>query len=148
MKEQSKMSYFQSIVHEALKRWFGNSVLVNQRPDWLRGLELDFLINNKPKRIAIEVDGLQHEQFVPELQKHVNNFYAQVGRDGAKEILCQQHSITLLRVKIRTGALKILRKELIEKAFLRETKVNKSVKDLQSKLDAHCIKMRNYNKKG
>lgn len=106
------MSKFQDMIFDALKVWFPKEQMeVNYRPDWLKGLELDFYF---PKwRIGIEVDGQQHYRHVPELQKTAEDFTAQVARDGCKELLCIRKNVKLVHVSPSEDCAQQLRRALI-----------------------------------
>lgn len=78
----------------------------NHRPPWLDGMELDFYIEEL--RIAIEVQGQQHFQFVPFFHKDYDDFNAQQERDKDKAMLCRKNGIQLFHIFDIAGAHSIL----------------------------------------
>lgn len=71
-------------------------IIENSRPDWLNGLELDLYVPQL--RIAIEVQGGQHYNFIPFFHKTFDDFVAQVNRDLEKSRMCQDQGITLIEI--------------------------------------------------
>lgn len=76
-------------------------VYENHRPEWLRGntleiLELDFYIPER--KIAIEVQGRQHYEFVEFFHKDYDKFLLQLERDNIKKDLCYGRKIKLVEI--------------------------------------------------
>lgn len=59
-------------------------------------LSLDFF--NLTDRVAIEVHGRQHEEFVEHFQGHKLNFLAQCERDARKQDWCEKNKIQLIEI--------------------------------------------------
>lgn len=99
------MSKFQSLIEQSLRFWLPtHNIVVNYRPNWMMGLELDFII---PKmRVAIEVQGDQHVRWAIGLQRGIRAFDDQQRRDWAKKLLCKHHGLKLMRVFHGTGNLR------------------------------------------
>lgn len=90
-----QMSKFQSLVYEMIRVNAPNElILVNHRPDWLYGMELDFYFPNR--NFAIEVQGLQHREYVPAIQSSKEEFERQVQRDKQKQRILQRRKIKIL----------------------------------------------------
>jgi len=73
----------------------------NHRPKWLRGvdlevLELDFYIPER--KLAVEVQGKQHYEFVPYFHNTYEDFKKQIERDQIKKDLCYGKKITLVEI--------------------------------------------------
>lgn len=91
------MSKFQDIVGLALTHWFPDElILENHHPEWLDGMELDFHILNLS--LAVEVDGSQHRDWAPGLQRSKAAFIAQVHRDRLKRRICRENGVLLTRM--------------------------------------------------
>jgi hypothetical protein len=118
------MSYGQEILLEYLRLFFNNTkILIDYRPDWLFGMELDFFIPEY--NIAFEFQGLQHYEPIYGSDSLVN----QQARDISKKEICISEKIafvcvdaidleyTKMRGLIRKGA-KFITKCLSEKKLL------------------------------
>ncbi len=72
-----------------LDKWFGSEdVVIHARPQWLNGLELDFVVMSR--KLVIEAQGTQHYLWCPEfetLDKHLR----QKENDRRKVALCEQN---------------------------------------------------------
>ena len=72
------------------------------RPEWLRNwktgrcLEIDLYCEEL--QLAIEIQGRQHYQYLPNFYRSETEFQAAVGRDAMKRTLCQQHGTLLIEV--------------------------------------------------
>ncbi len=95
-------SRLQELAGKKLRFRFGEwEILENHRPEWmttLKGerLELDFLI--RKLKIAIEIQGNQHCEFVPFFHSTEKEFANQKERDKSKETLCSENSVELIMV--------------------------------------------------
>lgn len=72
------------------------SIRQNYRPDWMEGLELDFYIDEL--KLAAEVQGLQHYEFVEYFHKTKDDFDSQKIRDEKKRIICRNKNILLIEI--------------------------------------------------
>lgn len=95
-------SKLQEYVATKLMETFGNlTIHENYRPDWMRGpklerLELDFYIPEL--KIAIEVQGKQHYEYVEFFHKSVDDFEYRKLRDTVKHDLCTGRGISLVLI--------------------------------------------------
>lgn len=86
------MSYGEQILEGFMRVMSGEEYMVNYRPDWMMGLELDFYFPRK--RVGIEFQGDHHYQPTEYSQDYHN-----VRRnDGMKRRLCRDNGITLIRL--------------------------------------------------
>jgi len=60
-------------------------------------LYIDFFLPNR--KLAIEVDGGQHDKYTPFFHGSPQGFAAAQARDSAKNYFCKINNITLIRVK-------------------------------------------------
>lgn len=81
----------------------GDNYTVEQTFDWLRnpktGSKLRLDAYYPDKHLAIEIDGVQHYVQVPGWSQTKEQFEAAQERDRAKERLCQEHGIKLIRIR-------------------------------------------------
>lgn len=96
-------SKFEQRTAVVLKRLLPNvEWKLHERPSWLtypvtgRRLELDFW--SPENNVAIEVDGIQHRVFVPQIHRTKAAFRAQRRRDAWKDRECRRRGVTLIRV--------------------------------------------------
>ena len=85
-------SYGQDLAREMITRIIGRAPLVDVRPDWLNGLELDLYWPDLG--LAVEFQGDQHYLPIaglPELR-------AQQRRDRAKRQICRQAGVRLVNL--------------------------------------------------
>jgi len=80
----------------------------NYRPEWMSydgngRLELDFFIEEL--RIAVEVQGEQHNSFVEFFHRNENGFNEQKRRDSLKESICSNSGIILFKIYDEQDAL-------------------------------------------
>ena len=83
----------------------------NYRPEWLQTqqgnrLELDFYI--KELRIAIEVQGRQHYEFVPFFHNDHDGFSDRLSKDRLKREICIQRGITLYEICSESDAIDLI----------------------------------------
>lgn len=86
---------------EIRKRFERFGVLENTRPDWLISpqggrLELDFYLEKLST--AIEVQGRQHFEFIPQFHSCPRDFFNQLRRDADKRQICLTAGVDLLYV--------------------------------------------------
>jgi hypothetical protein len=91
----------EQVTHSALTRLYPNCVIEH---DYYigDGLYVDFLVRSTFK-IGIEVDGEQHYAFNSYFHETLEDFGRQQDRDDAKNRLCEDLGITLLRLDARGG---------------------------------------------
>jgi len=119
-------SKLQKRVSELLSIHFGNyTIRENNRPDWLvlegSRLELDFIIEEL--NCAIEVNGLQHYEYVPFFYSSPDDFAVRLKRDKFKSITCANKGIYLYTICSEMDAI------LAVKSIL--AKVDLTVPDIQ-----------------
>ena len=89
-------SKFQTSVKKFVKKyWFGN-IVFEEFPIVGTRLTLDFY--NANKKIAIEVQGRQHTQYVEFFHQDRINYLHQLKRDQAKEKFCELNNIKLVTI--------------------------------------------------
>lgn len=77
----------------------------NYRPDWMRNpetgypLEFDFWLSDA--KIAIEVQGRQHYEYIPHFHGTIDNFNKQVQRDQFKRDFCQSANIHFYEISTK-----------------------------------------------
>lgn len=112
----SQVSRFQTLVGRSIRFWFPNTkILENYRPDWLKGMELDFYFPDF--RVGVEVQGTQHYLFVPEMQGTVENFTAQRKRDQLKRRLAAQEKVKVITISSFDGIYKKFRNAFPNRSF-------------------------------
>lgn len=91
-------SKFQQEVKQFLKRYWLTQAVYEEMP--VAGTRMKIDIYNANKRLAVEVDGAQHDKFNKHFHKDNRILYSQhIGRDIKKEDWCELNSITLIRIK-------------------------------------------------
>lgn len=104
-------SKLQAELGASIRRYFKIYVVVEDaRPPWLISslggqLELDFFIEEI--NIAFEVQGEQHDRFVPHFHKDAKGFTDQQRRDSEKRYICERYAITLYEVRSEDELLNI-----------------------------------------
>lgn len=94
--DKDSRSKFQTKVKKFVKKyWFGN-IVFEEFPIVGTRLTLDFY--NANKRIAIEVQGRQHTQYVEFFHQDRINYLHQLKRDQAKEKFCEINKIKLVTI--------------------------------------------------
>lgn len=95
-------SKLQRKTSQKLSYHFGKyTIRENSRPEWclsneMERLELDFLLTELD--VAIEVQGDQHFRYTPYFHATYDDFKAQLARDEAKKLRCNDYGITLIEV--------------------------------------------------
>ena len=101
------ISRLQKIALSCLRDWFpSETIIVDHRPDWLRGLELDLHLPRLS--CAVEVDGHQHRYWMPEFHETLELFQEQVRRDSLKRQICELYNVKLCQVLGYHNALQVL----------------------------------------
>ena len=91
------MSKLENYLSKELYTRFGQySIRQNYRPDWMEGLELDFYIDEL--RLAAEVQGDQHYEFIEFFHKDHDHFKSQLARDSRKRLICTKEGIKLVEI--------------------------------------------------
>src|SRR3990172_12905641 len=95
-------SKLQRKVSEALSLYFGQyTIRENTRPDWLitpdgERLELDFYIEEI--KIAVEVQGKQHYEYVPHFHGDNDGYKERLRRDRFKKEICESRGIVFIEI--------------------------------------------------
>lgn len=90
-------SKFQSRVKEFLKAYWGYDFVYEEFPVVGTKLSLDFF--NYTKKIAIEVQGIQHLRYSPFMHGGSKvKFLDQIERDGKKLEFCEKNDIVLVEI--------------------------------------------------
>lgn len=100
---------FQTLVGSILEELFPGDIVLEEFPCCGERLFLDFFLPRR--KLAVEVQGRQHREFVAFFHNTMADFKAQQKRDKVKEEWCKINEIKL--VKIDTGS----DEEKIRKAF-------------------------------
>ena len=101
-----------------------------KRPKWLFGLELDCY--NENLKLAVEINGLQHYQFVPFFHESKKDFDYQLFRDQEKIRLCEEKKICLIIIphtytyKNPNKLRKFIYKQLVKHEFILEIFIEKN----------------------
>lgn len=89
-------SKFQAEVKIFLRNYWQSNIVFEEFPIVGTRLTLDFY--NANKKIAIEVQGRQHTQYVKFFHENRFNFLHQLKRDQVKERFCALNNITLVTI--------------------------------------------------
>lgn len=89
-------SKFQTQVKKFLKNYWLHNVVFEEFPIVCTRLSLDFY--NANKKIAIEVQGRQHTNYIKFFHQTRANFLSQLKRDEKKEKFCELNGITLVTI--------------------------------------------------
>ncbi|MEK6884477.1 MAG: hypothetical protein AABY22_32895 [Nanoarchaeota archaeon] len=91
-------SKFQDRVYDCIRFWFPrNQILVNYRPEWLKGCEIDIFLPEL--NFGIEVNGWQHYIFTPAFHKNMAEFQTQQNNDKWKLSECKNRKISIIIVR-------------------------------------------------
>ncbi len=86
-----------------LRRELPNYIFKKVRPSWLvnpktgHKMELDFYC--KELKLAIEINGRQHYEYIPYFHKTKENFKKQLERDKAKKKICSREGVHLIEIQ-------------------------------------------------
>ncbi len=94
--EKHSRSKFQTNVKNFLKKYWFQNVVFEEMP--IVGTRMSLDLYNANKRIAIEVQGRQHQSFVKHFHGNLLNFKYQLDRDQKKESFCSRNDITLVTI--------------------------------------------------
>mgnify|MGYP003137769352 CR=1 FL=1 len=97
--DHKSKSKIQFKTKQFLKPYWGDHVVFEEFP--VAGTRLRFDFYNANKKIAVEVHGAQHTQYVPFFHGRKSKFVEQIRRDQQKIDFCELNNITL--VEIFTG---------------------------------------------
>ena len=75
----------------------------NYRPQWLDGLELDFYIEEL--EVGIEVQGIQHYEYIEHFHKTQSGFEEAKRRDERKRHICSDFGIKLIEIACEQDAI-------------------------------------------
>ena len=90
-------SKFQSIIKDFLQEFWVDDVVFEEFP--VVGTRMTLDIYNDTRKIAVEVQGRQHDEFVPYFHKNKLAFKDQLQRDAKKREFCEINGIFLLEVR-------------------------------------------------
>jgi len=96
---------FQTEVGNIIDEIYPDEIILEEFPCLGTGLYLDFFLPRR--RLAVEVQGRQHRQFVAFFHKTKADFKAQQKRDILKEDWCKLNEITLIKIDTGTDEDKI-----------------------------------------
>lgn len=91
---------------QLLKKLFPSESILEDVP-LPDGFYLDFFIGSR--KLAIEVQGRQHDEYVPFFHKNKKGFIASQTRDYNKEQWCDLNGIILYKVKDKEDLIKCLK---------------------------------------
>lgn len=89
------ISFGENLTRALMEAAFGVS-FGKVKPDFLHGLELDGF--NPDLKLAFECHGIQHYRRSPAFHRSEKDVEIQIENDIRKQILCQQHKVTLIVV--------------------------------------------------
>lgn len=94
--EGKSLSKFQKAAKDFLYDYWHNMYVFEEFP--LVGTRQHFDIFNATQRIILELDGPQHNKFVPFFHGNRLKFTEQIKRDLMKDEFCERNNITLVRI--------------------------------------------------
>ena len=89
---------FQTQVGAIIAEMYPSDYILEEFPCVGEGLHLDFFIPRK--KIAVEVQGRQHTQFVEFFHGSADGFKAQRARDQRKQEWCELNKIRLVKIDV------------------------------------------------
>jgi hypothetical protein len=101
-----------------------------KRPKWLFGLELDCY--NENLKLAVEINGLQHYEFVPFFHETEEDFEYQKFKDQKKIRLCKEKKVCLIIIphtytyKKPKQLRRFIYKQLVKREFILEIFIEKN----------------------
>lgn len=111
--DEPSRSIMQSEVKKFLKKYWIYDLVYEEMP--VIGTKMSLDIVNYTQKIAVEVHGKQHSQFVKHFHGNRNNFRRQMNRDSLKEEWCTINGFKY--VDIYPADMKELSKQWFEKEF-------------------------------
>lgn len=94
--DRKTRSKFQDAVKQFLRPYWHNHFVFEELPIVGSRMTLDFY--NASYRVALEVQGRQHQSFVQHFQKTRSNFVSQIKRDLDKHKFCEANNILLVEI--------------------------------------------------
>jgi hypothetical protein len=94
--DKPSRSKFQTNVKNYLRQYWSQNVVFEEMP--IVGTRMTLDMYNANKKIAIEVQGRQHQTFVKHFHGNLLNFKYQLDRDNNKETFCTKNGITLVTI--------------------------------------------------
>lgn len=89
-------SNFQFEIKQFLKTFWMNHVVYEEMP--VPGSRMTIDLFNMTKRIAVEIDGKQHDEYSEFFHGSRSKYRQQIIRDVTKEEFCQSNNFELLRI--------------------------------------------------
>ena len=97
MRGEGSKSQLQADVGSYIFKLLPNEVILEEFYIPIERLYLDFFIPRK--MLAVEINGEQHEKFVPFFHGTMSNFKESVERDAKKKRWCELNNIRLISLK-------------------------------------------------
>lgn len=108
----NRISKYANFVLELISKELNSRIIYECEFDWLinpktnKKLRVDGFCSKY--NLAIEIDGKQHKEMIPYIQKNKNNFLKALDRDLIKESLIKKNNFKLLRISYNTKPSKII----------------------------------------
>tara|TARA_R110000822_G_C15338795_1_gene495945 strand:+ start:12933 stop:13340 length:408 start_codon:yes stop_codon:yes gene_type:complete len=91
------LSNIQRAVKDFLKEFWSNDVVFEEFPVVGTRMKLDFY--NDTKKIAVEVQGRQHDEYVKHFHRNKTGFWNQLKRDAKKREWCEKNQIQMVEIR-------------------------------------------------